>query len=96
LNRRKQLPDKTIDTLVADIYGMFDGDHFPHDPKEFVKFGKNVEELFHDRFNTVRGKPTLRMSNMDALTGNSGMTSTVRVKERSCCQQRSLSSLMVT
>jgi hypothetical protein len=64
LKRRRQLPDKTINTLVADIYGMFDGDHFPHDPQEFVKFGKNVEELFHDRFNTVRGKPTLRMSNI--------------------------------
>lgn len=61
--RIRKLP-KTIDTLVADIYGMFDGDHFPHDPQEFVKFGKNVEELFHDRFNTVRGKPTLRMSNI--------------------------------
>ena len=55
---------KTIDTIVEDIYSMFDGNHFPHDPQEFVKFGKNVEELFHDRFNTVRGKPTLRMSNI--------------------------------
>jgi hypothetical protein len=55
---------KQIDTIVADIYEMFGEDHFPHDPQEFVKFGKNVEELFHDRFNTVRGKPILRMSNI--------------------------------
>lgn len=55
---------KTIDTLVDDIYFMFGEDHFPHDPQEFVKFGKNLEELFHDRFNAVRDKPTLRMSNI--------------------------------
>ena len=55
---------KAIDSLVDDIYAMFGEDHFPHDPQEFVKFGKSVEELFHDRFNTVRGKPTLRMSNI--------------------------------
>lgn len=55
---------KTIDTIVADIYGMFGDDHFPHDPQEFVSFGKSLEELFHERFNSVRGKASLRMSNI--------------------------------
>jgi hypothetical protein len=55
----------SLDTLVKDIYGMFSGDHFPHDPQEFVTFGKNLEELFHERFNSTRsGAPTLRMSNI--------------------------------
>ena len=58
------LPNKTIDTIVEDIYGMFDGNHFPHDPEEFVKFGGNLQELFHDRFNAVRGPSRLRMSNI--------------------------------
>lgn len=56
---------KTIDSLVDDIYEMFTGeDHFPHDPTEFITLGKNVEELFHSRFNSVRGAPGLRMSNI--------------------------------
>lgn len=54
-----------IDTLVEDIYEMFKVDHHPHDINLFAKFGANLEEVFHDRFNTVRdGQAYLRMSNI--------------------------------
>ena len=56
---------KQLDTLVADIYGMFEVDHHPHDVDLFTKFGVNMEEVFHSRFNTVRsGEAYLRMSNI--------------------------------
>lgn len=54
-----------IDTLVQDIYDMFSEDHYPHDAGLFPIFGKNVEELFHNRFNRVKPeKAYLRMSNI--------------------------------
>lgn len=56
---------KNIDTLVRDIYSLFDGEHTPHDPDLHVEFGKNLEELMHERFNTARGDGKyLRMSNI--------------------------------
>lgn len=55
---------KSIDTLVEDIYGLFNGD-VKFDPELFEKFGGNVRDLMDSRFHTKRdGAPYLRMSNI--------------------------------
>ena len=55
---------KSIDTLIDDIYGLFEGD-IKFDPALFEQFGLNVRDLMDDRFHTKRdGKPYLRMSNI--------------------------------
>lgn len=57
--------NKTIDTLVDDIYALFDGEHNPHDPALHEEFGKNLQDVMHERFNTTRdNKGRLRMSNI--------------------------------
>lgn len=54
---------KTLDTLIEDIYGIFDRDDF--DPALFTEFGDNVAQLMHDRFMVKRGERShLRMSNV--------------------------------
>lgn len=55
---------KTIDTLVSDIYGLFEGGN--HTNKNlFEQFGDNLQQLVEDRFNPDRsGPPRLRMSNI--------------------------------
>lgn len=58
------MPDKTIDTLVADIYALFGNDE-TFDLKLFREFGDNLHDLMESRFHTKRsGKGYLRMSNI--------------------------------
>lgn len=58
------MPDKTIDTLVADIYALFAQEE-PFDVKLFRDFGDNLHDLMESRFHTKRsGKGYLRMSNI--------------------------------
>lgn len=58
------MPDKTIDTLVTDIYALFGNDE-TFDLKLFREFGDNLHDLMESRFHTKRsGKGYLRMSNI--------------------------------
>jgi hypothetical protein len=53
-----------IDTLVRDIYGLFDGD-VKFDVELFKQFGINTGQLMDDRFHQKRDdNPRLRMSNI--------------------------------
>lgn len=55
---------KTIDTLVADIYGLFGTDE-TFDLSLFDQFGENLKELMDNRFHQkYEGGPYLRMSNI--------------------------------
>lgn len=55
---------KTIDTLVSDIYGLFEGDKFAITPEYLDKFSSELSMLVAERFGTDRGSPTLRLSNI--------------------------------
>ena len=62
LRRRKILPD--INTLVEDIYNLFEKDQ-KFDLSLFEKFGINVRDLMDKRFHQkYEGDPYLRMSNI--------------------------------
>lgn len=52
-----------IETLVADIYSLFDGD-LKFDVELFKQFGINLEEGMDYRFHSERKDATLRMSNI--------------------------------
>lgn len=53
-----------IDSLVQDIYALFDNED-PFDPSLFEKFGGEMSDLFKTRFNVKRDStPRLRMSNI--------------------------------
>lgn len=57
---------KTIDTLVDDIYGLFEGGEIPFDAHDlFVNFGEGLTEIMKERFSEVKkGRRTLRLSNI--------------------------------
>jgi len=57
------MPNKTIDTLVEDIYNLFSSD-FSVTHEEVEEFGKNLASIVVRRINEERGKSTLRMSNL--------------------------------
>ena len=58
------MPNKTIDTLVEDIYGLFGTDE-KFDLSLFNQFGENLKELMDQRFHQkYEGGPYLRMSNI--------------------------------
>jgi len=56
---------KTIETLVEDIYGLFneDGGH-KSDPKRIEELGHNLSRMVEQRLAEVRGDSYLRMSNL--------------------------------
>lgn len=56
---------KTIDTLVDDIYALFDPESIREfDPKNVQSFGQRLAEHIHNRINEQRGVPNLRLSNI--------------------------------
>jgi hypothetical protein len=56
--------DKTIDTLVSDIYAIFSHEE-PFEPALFREFGDNLHDLMETRFHGKRDQtPRLRMSNI--------------------------------
>lgn len=56
---------KTIETLVEDIYGLFneDGGH-KSDPKRIEELGRSLSRMVGQRLGEVRGDSYLRMSNL--------------------------------
>lgn len=54
---------KTIDTLVTDIYALFDGTE-TFDVALFRQFGDNLHDLMDSRFHSKHAGGTLRMSNI--------------------------------
>lgn len=56
---------KTIDTLVEDIYKLFDPSYqHDFDPTNIQDFGQKVAHHVANRISEQRSKPTLRMSNL--------------------------------
>ena len=53
-----------IDTLVDDIYSLFDGQNPRFDDELFSRFGGNLTEIMNDRFNRERVGGRLRLSNI--------------------------------
>lgn len=54
----------SIDTLIPDIYGLFEKDKFEITPEYLEKFSGELSELVRTRFSEERGAPTLRLSNI--------------------------------
>lgn len=59
------MTEKTLDTLVEDIYALFSSD-FQVDEEEAKVFGHNLASIIVRRINEERKKQTLRMSNLGA------------------------------
>lgn len=55
---------KTIDTLVADIYGLFQNDNWVPDEANVTEFGHRLARHIANRASETKGKPTLRLSNL--------------------------------
>lgn len=56
---------KTIDTLVEDIYALFEPTNAREfEPSNVEKFGQRLAEHIHNRINEQRGQPSLRLSNI--------------------------------
>jgi len=56
---------KSINTLIDDIYGLFEGGQPDFEHKIFQDFGTNLEDIMKTRFSSARSfKPSLRMSNI--------------------------------
>jgi len=56
---------KTIDTLIKDIHVLFDPNYqHDFDPENVKEFGQRVANMVVQRMSEVRGKPSLRMSNL--------------------------------
>ncbi len=56
---------KQIETLVADIYGLFDqNSKWTPDPERVRTFGIKLAEHIANRSSELRGNPTLRLSNL--------------------------------
>ena len=56
---------KTLDTLVADIYGLFTGSSHPVDKERTERFGQEIAETVARRLSEVRqGSSGLRMSSI--------------------------------
>jgi hypothetical protein len=56
---------KQIETLVADIYNLFDKpENWNPDPSNVERFGQRLAQHIANRSSEVRGKPTLRLSNL--------------------------------
>lgn len=54
---------KSIDTLVSDIYGLFDGSH-NFSSESVSAFGERLATHLASRIEEERGAPTLRLSNL--------------------------------
>lgn len=54
---------KSIETLVPDIYALFEQDN-PLDKKDIIEFGYALGNKIVNRMSELRGKPTLRLSNI--------------------------------
>lgn len=54
---------KTIDTLVEDIYGLFNSNR-EFDPKNVEVFGQKLAAHISNRISEEKGRPTLRLSNL--------------------------------
>jgi hypothetical protein len=59
---------KEIETLVGDIYELFEGDFSP-DPKEVEAFGQRLAQIISNRIGEERGPPRLRLSNLGTQCG---------------------------
>lgn len=57
------MSDKSIDTLVFDIYALLEGKTLA-DPKVLEKFGPELGQVLSSRLGEGERKPTLRMSNL--------------------------------
>ena len=55
---------KKIDTLVRDIYDLFDKDDWTPDQTHVEQFGRRLAIHIANRASETRGKPTLRLSNL--------------------------------
>lgn len=58
------MTDKSIDTLVDDIQGLFGAEPHKVDPERARKLGEGLAEVIADRLAEGPRKPTLRMSNL--------------------------------
>lgn len=54
---------KKIDTLVSDIYSLFERE-IQIKKEDAIEFGKQLGEMLVSRLSEERGKPTLRLSNL--------------------------------
>lgn len=54
---------KKIETLIDDIYGLFDN-RIRIEKDQAIEFGKQLGEMLVSRLSTERQKPTLRLSNL--------------------------------
>lgn len=54
----------SIDTLVSDIYGLFEGESFQITPEYLAKFSDELSTLVATRFSSERERATLRLSNI--------------------------------
>jgi hypothetical protein len=54
----------TIDTLVDDIYALFEGANPKFDPALFEQYGGNLTDIMRERFNEERKGGTIRLSNI--------------------------------
>ena len=55
---------KTINTLVKDIYDLFDKDDWTPDETNVTEFGQRLAKHIANRASETKGKPTLRLSNL--------------------------------
>lgn len=55
---------RSVDTLVDDIYGLFGGDKFEITPEYLAQFSTELSRLVAERFGAERREPTLRLSNI--------------------------------
>lgn len=56
--------NKTIDTLVEDIYALFTDKKLDLEPASFDNLGRRLGSLLHRRITDERAAPTLRLSNL--------------------------------
>jgi hypothetical protein len=64
LDHSQPFTNKSIDTLVADIYSLFTDDKLDIRPERVADFGQRLGQHVANRISEQRGAPTLRLSNL--------------------------------